>query len=135
MCKQISKKKCNNIIEIYFGLKSDVNEVMKSRLRKTERSALNASLSYYKGACFCGKCISATILKYLQLITFPSFLLPQFGGAVWGAEATTGTYSVSKMAAGRYQRAVQQFCDALQAGGLGTWPRSPQKLCHFHVSM
>ncbi|XP_028283386.1 double-stranded RNA-specific editase B2-like [Parambassis ranga] len=42
-----------------------------------------------------------------------------------GTEAATGTYSASKMAAGRYQRAMQHFTSALQGGGLGTWLRKP----------
>ncbi|XP_035526231.1 LOW QUALITY PROTEIN: double-stranded RNA-specific editase B2-like [Morone saxatilis] len=52
-----------------------------------------------------------------------------------GAEATPGTYSGSKMAAGRYQRAMQQFINALQGGGLGTWLRKPPELGHFKVSV
>uniref|UniRef100_A0A3B4ZWI5 Double-stranded RNA-specific editase B2-like n=1 Tax=Stegastes partitus TaxID=144197 RepID=A0A3B4ZWI5_9TELE len=43
------------------------------------------------------------------------------------------TYSASKMAAGRYQRAMQQFSSALQGGGLGTWLRKPPKLQNFSV--
>ncbi|XP_030016547.1 double-stranded RNA-specific editase B2-like isoform X2 [Sphaeramia orbicularis] len=39
-----------------------------------------------------------------------------------GKESTT-TYYGSKMAAGRYQRALQQFTGSLQGGGLGTWIR------------
>ncbi|KAM8849139.1 double-stranded RNA-specific editase B2-like [Spinachia spinachia] len=42
-----------------------------------------------------------------------------------GANAAAGTYAGSKMAAGRYQRAMQQFTGALQGGGLGTWLRNP----------
>ncbi|XP_051239053.1 double-stranded RNA-specific editase B2-like [Dicentrarchus labrax] len=52
-----------------------------------------------------------------------------------GAEATPGTYSGSKMTAGRYQRAMQQFISALQGGGLGTWLRKPPELGHFSVSV
>ncbi|XP_070774780.1 double-stranded RNA-specific editase B2-like [Enoplosus armatus] len=52
-----------------------------------------------------------------------------------GAEATPGTYSGSKMAAGRYQRAMQQFTSALQGGGLGTWLRKPPELGHFNISV
>ncbi|XP_029309120.1 LOW QUALITY PROTEIN: double-stranded RNA-specific editase B2-like [Cottoperca gobio] len=52
-----------------------------------------------------------------------------------GAETTPGTYSGSKMAAGRYQRAMQQFTSALQSGGLGTWLRKPPELGHFNVSV
>lgn len=51
-----------------------------------------------------------------------------------GAEATPGTYSCSKMAAGQYQRAMQQFTSALQGGGLGTWLRKPHELGHFNAS-
>ncbi|KAM6989420.1 double-stranded RNA-specific editase B2-like isoform 2-T2 [Tautogolabrus adspersus] len=50
---------------------------------------------------------------------------------ILGADATSGTYSGSKMAAGQYQRAMQQFISALQGGGLGTWLRKPQELCNF----
>ncbi|XP_069026084.1 double-stranded RNA-specific editase B2-like, partial [Embiotoca jacksoni] len=42
----------------------------------------------------------------------------------------TETYSASKMAAGCYQRAVQQFAGAVQAAGLGTWRRKPPELAH-----
>ncbi|KAM9349510.1 double-stranded RNA-specific editase B2-like [Symphorus nematophorus] len=52
-----------------------------------------------------------------------------------GAEAAPETYSGSKMAAGRYQRATQQFTSALQVGGLGTWPRKPPGLGDFNVSI
>ncbi|XP_059201270.1 double-stranded RNA-specific editase B2-like [Centropristis striata] len=52
-----------------------------------------------------------------------------------GAEATPGTYSGSKMVAGRYQRAMQQFTSALQAGGLGSWLRKPPELAHFNASV
>ncbi|TKS79359.1 Double-stranded RNA-specific editase B2 [Collichthys lucidus] len=52
-----------------------------------------------------------------------------------GAEPTSGTYSGSKIAAGRYQRAMQQFTGALQGGGLGTWLRKPPELGHFNVSV
>ncbi|XP_033505738.2 double-stranded RNA-specific editase B2-like [Epinephelus lanceolatus] len=52
-----------------------------------------------------------------------------------GEEATAGTYSGSKMAAGRYQRAMQQFTSALQGGGLGTWLRKPSELGHFNISV
>jgi len=52
-----------------------------------------------------------------------------------GAGATPGTYSGSKTAAGRYQRAMLQFTSALQEGGLGTWLRKPPELGHFNVSV
>ncbi|XP_014845743.1 PREDICTED: double-stranded RNA-specific editase 1-like [Poecilia mexicana] len=42
---------------------------------------------------------------------------------VLGPGATTMTYPASKMAARRYQRAMQQFSNALQDAGLGLWPR------------
>ncbi|XP_075953343.1 double-stranded RNA-specific editase B2-like [Anarhichas minor] len=42
-----------------------------------------------------------------------------------GEETTLRTYSGSKMAAERYQRAMLQFTSALQGGGLGTWLRKP----------
>lgn len=59
----------------------------------------------------------------------------QLNGQTLGAEATPGTYSGSKMAAGRYQRAMQHFTSALQAGGLGTWLRKPPELGHFNISV
>ncbi|XP_037644487.1 double-stranded RNA-specific editase B2-like [Sebastes umbrosus] len=52
-----------------------------------------------------------------------------------GAEATPATYSGSKLSAGRYQRAMQQFTSALQGGGLGTWLRKPPELGHFNVGV
>ncbi|KAF3857822.1 hypothetical protein F7725_011023 [Dissostichus mawsoni] len=52
-----------------------------------------------------------------------------------GAEATPWTYSGSKMAAGRYQRAMHQFTSALQGGGLGTWLRETPELGHFNDSV
>ncbi|XP_065809636.1 double-stranded RNA-specific editase B2-like isoform X1 [Labrus bergylta] len=58
-------------------------------------------------------------------------LQQQLNGQILGAEATSRTYSGSKMAAGQYQRAMQQFNSALQSGGLGTWLRKPQELCNF----
>uniref|UniRef100_A0A3B4TR40 Adenosine deaminase RNA specific B2 (inactive) n=1 Tax=Seriola dumerili TaxID=41447 RepID=A0A3B4TR40_SERDU len=45
------------------------------------------------------------------------------------------TYCGSKMAAGCYQRALQQFTGALQVGGLGTWLRKPPQLDHLNVSV
>ncbi|XP_032386988.1 double-stranded RNA-specific editase B2 isoform X2 [Etheostoma spectabile] len=51
------------------------------------------------------------------------------------ADTTPGTYSASKMAARRYQRAMQQFTGALQGGGLGSWLRKPPELGHFNVSV
>ncbi|TNN33738.1 Double-stranded RNA-specific editase B2 [Liparis tanakae] len=51
-----------------------------------------------------------------------------------GAGETPGTYSGSKMAAGRYQRAMLQFTSALQEGGLGTWLRKPPEVGHFNVT-
>ncbi|KAM3866102.1 double-stranded RNA-specific editase B2-like [Diretmus argenteus] len=62
-------------------------------------------------------------------------LQQQLSGRLSGEEATTRTYSGSKMAAGRYQRARQQFAVALQDGGLGTWARKPPELDHFHVGV
>nr|XP_020481058.1 double-stranded RNA-specific editase B2-like [Monopterus albus] len=52
-----------------------------------------------------------------------------------GAEATTRTYSGSKMAAGHYQRAMQQFTSALQGGGLGMWLRKPPELSYFDITV
>nr|XP_054602485.1 double-stranded RNA-specific editase B2 [Nothobranchius furzeri] len=54
-------------------------------------------------------------------------LQEQLTGAVLDPEASTRTYSASKMSAGRYQRALQQFSSCLQGGGLGTWIRKPPK--------
>uniref|UniRef100_A0A4W6BS76 Adenosine deaminase RNA specific B2 (inactive) n=1 Tax=Lates calcarifer TaxID=8187 RepID=A0A4W6BS76_LATCA len=48
-------------------------------------------------------------------------------------KAIMGTYCGSKMAAGRYQRALQQFIGALQVGGLGTWLRKPPQLGHLNL--
>ncbi|XP_061586961.1 double-stranded RNA-specific editase B2-like [Cololabis saira] len=62
-------------------------------------------------------------------------LQKQLNGPALGAGATAGTYSTWKMAAGRYQRAVQRFSFALQGGGLGTWLRKPPKMGHFTVSV
>ncbi|KAK2822819.1 hypothetical protein Q5P01_022884 [Channa striata] len=55
-------------------------------------------------------------------------LQQQLNYQISGAEAKAGTYSGSKMAAGRYQRALQQFAAALQTSGLGTWLRKPPEL-------
>uniref|UniRef100_A0A3Q3WQS7 Uncharacterized protein n=1 Tax=Mola mola TaxID=94237 RepID=A0A3Q3WQS7_MOLML len=52
-----------------------------------------------------------------------------------GAQTDPVSYSGSKMAAGRYQRAMEQFTGALQGGGLGTWIRKPPELGHFHTSV
>uniref|UniRef100_A0A3B4WDB2 Adenosine deaminase RNA specific B2 (inactive) n=1 Tax=Seriola lalandi dorsalis TaxID=1841481 RepID=A0A3B4WDB2_SERLL len=52
-----------------------------------------------------------------------------------GQRPATGTYCGSKMAAGCYQRALQQFTGALQVGGLGTWLRKPPQLDHLNVSV
>uniref|UniRef100_A0A3Q1ILU0 Adenosine deaminase RNA specific B2 (inactive) n=1 Tax=Anabas testudineus TaxID=64144 RepID=A0A3Q1ILU0_ANATE len=57
---------------------------------------------------------------------FPASLVP-------GTPAAT--YSDSKMAAGRYQRAMHQFVAALQVGGLGTWIRKPPEPGHFSASV
>uniref|UniRef100_A0A3B4TQV9 Adenosine deaminase RNA specific B2 (inactive) n=1 Tax=Seriola dumerili TaxID=41447 RepID=A0A3B4TQV9_SERDU len=62
-------------------------------------------------------------------------LQQQLNGQISGAEAATGTYCGSKMAAGCYQRALQQFTGALQVGGLGTWLRKPPQLDHLNVSV
>uniref|UniRef100_UPI0037E898B7 double-stranded RNA-specific editase B2-like n=1 Tax=Semicossyphus pulcher TaxID=241346 RepID=UPI0037E898B7 len=59
-------------------------------------------------------------------------LQQRLNGQISGA--TSGTYSGSKMAAGRYQRAMQQFTSALQCGGLGTWLRKPPERGHFTIS-
>uniref|UniRef100_A0A3B5MQN4 Adenosine deaminase RNA specific B2 (inactive) n=1 Tax=Xiphophorus couchianus TaxID=32473 RepID=A0A3B5MQN4_9TELE len=41
----------------------------------------------------------------------------------------------SKMAAGRYQKAMQQFSNALQDVGLGLWPRKSQKVGYVSVNV
>lgn len=63
------------------------------------------------------------------------FYASVFISQVNGTEAAQVTYSASKMAAGRYQRAMQQFVGALQGGGLGTWLRKPPELGHFNISV
>uniref|UniRef100_A0A3P9Q7L2 Adenosine deaminase RNA specific B2 (inactive) n=1 Tax=Poecilia reticulata TaxID=8081 RepID=A0A3P9Q7L2_POERE len=42
---------------------------------------------------------------------------------------------LSDMAARRYQRAMQQFSNALQDAGLGLWPRKPQKVGYVSVNV
>ncbi|XP_027876113.1 double-stranded RNA-specific editase B2-like [Xiphophorus couchianus] len=54
---------------------------------------------------------------------------------VSGPGATTATYQASKMAAGRYQKAMQQFSNALQDVGLGLWPRKSQKVGYVSVNV
>uniref|UniRef100_A0A665XEV4 Adenosine deaminase RNA specific B2 (inactive) n=1 Tax=Echeneis naucrates TaxID=173247 RepID=A0A665XEV4_ECHNA len=61
----------------------------------------------------------------------PSQLCRNFLFARWHRlqqQAETGTYCGSKLRAGCYQRALQQFTGALQVGGLGTWLRKPPQL-------
>uniref|UniRef100_A0A8D2ZXI1 Adenosine deaminase RNA specific B2 (inactive) n=1 Tax=Scophthalmus maximus TaxID=52904 RepID=A0A8D2ZXI1_SCOMX len=60
------------------------------------------------------------------------FLAFSPNGQVSGAGATAGTCGASKMAAGRYQRALQQFTGALQGGGLGAWLRKPPQTGHVN---
>lgn len=86
------------------------------------------SLLLFTNVCIC-------VFWLLRCDSKSCFFLSQLNGQILGAEATTGTYSGSKMAAGRYQRAVQQFGSALQGGGLGTWLRKPPELGHFNVSV
>ncbi|XP_056246802.1 double-stranded RNA-specific editase B2-like [Seriola aureovittata] len=62
-------------------------------------------------------------------------LQQQLNGQISDAGAVTGTYCGSKIAAGCYQRALQQFTGALQVGGLGTWLRKPPQLDHLNVSV
>uniref|UniRef100_A0A8C9ZYY7 Adenosine deaminase RNA specific B2 (inactive) n=1 Tax=Sander lucioperca TaxID=283035 RepID=A0A8C9ZYY7_SANLU len=73
------------------------------------------------------------LCKHYYVITAKhvSVLLSQFNAA----DTTPGTYSAAKMAAGRYQRAMQQFTSALQGGGLGSWLRKPPELGHFNVNV
>lgn len=77
--------------------------------------------------CCCGYYLTTTI--------YGSVLPSQLNGAVLGPEGTTEMYSSSKMAAGHYQRAVQQFSSSLQGGGHGTWIRKPPKSSHFSVGV
>uniref|UniRef100_A0A3Q1G703 Adenosine deaminase RNA specific B2 (inactive) n=1 Tax=Acanthochromis polyacanthus TaxID=80966 RepID=A0A3Q1G703_9TELE len=49
------------------------------------------------------------------------------------ASPALASCSASKMSAGRYQRAMQRFSSALQAGGLGTWLRKPPALHNFSM--
>ncbi|XP_037537335.1 double-stranded RNA-specific editase B2-like [Nematolebias whitei] len=62
-------------------------------------------------------------------------LQEQLNGPVLGPEGTTEMYYCSKMAAGHYQRAVQQFSSSLQGGGPGTWIRKPPESSHFSVGV
>ncbi|KAF6730755.1 Double-stranded RNA-specific editase B2, partial [Oryzias melastigma] len=57
----------------------------------------------------------------------------QLNGPASGSQASTE--SLSKMSAGRYQRALQRFGSALKAGGLGAWFRKPLKSGHFSVTV
>lgn len=63
------------------------------------------------------------------------FVFSQLNGRMSGAEVAVASYSGSKMAAGRYQRATQQFTAALQGGGLGTWLRKPPELSRFDAEL
>uniref|UniRef100_A0A3P9IGZ4 Adenosine deaminase RNA specific B2 (inactive) n=1 Tax=Oryzias latipes TaxID=8090 RepID=A0A3P9IGZ4_ORYLA len=49
----------------------------------------------------------------------------QLNGPVSGLQASTESFSASKMSAEQYQRALQRFGSALKAGGLGAWYRKP----------
>lgn len=70
---------------------------------------------------------------YIIGFFFPFLFVLQLSGTFSGTEATKATYYQTKMAAGCYQRAMQQFMNALQGGGLGTWLRKPPELGHFHA--
>lgn len=59
-------------------------------------------------------------------------LLFQLGSSFGGTEVMSATYDGSKLAARRYQRALWQFVSALQAAGLGAWPRKPPEPNHPH---
>ncbi|XP_056149902.1 double-stranded RNA-specific editase B2-like [Lampris incognitus] len=59
----------------------------------------------------------------------------QLSGQVLGTEAAAGTYPGSKMAARQYQKARQQFIQAMQDSGLGTWVRKPPEPNYFHASV
>lgn len=48
------------------------------------------------------------------------------------AETTTVTYNGSKLAAGRYQRALRQFVGSLHGAGLGVWHRKPPEPAQLH---
>lgn len=88
--------------------------------------------SFVGSICRSSKCCFG---YYLTTTTYVSVLLSQLNGPVLGPEGTTGMYSSSKMAAGHYQRAVQQFSSSLQGGGHGTWIRKPPKSSHFGVGV
>uniref|UniRef100_A0A3P9LG94 Adenosine deaminase RNA specific B2 (inactive) n=1 Tax=Oryzias latipes TaxID=8090 RepID=A0A3P9LG94_ORYLA len=52
-----------------------------------------------------------------------------------GLQASTESFSASKMSAEQYQRALRRFGSALKAGGLGAWYRKPLKSGHFSVTV
>lgn len=88
----------------------------------------------------CGEIFPSISINPSLFITFltanyVSVFLCQLSGPISGTEATMGTYCGCTMAAGRYQRAVQQFIGALQGAGLGTWVRKPPELSHFNISV
>ncbi|XP_028329196.1 double-stranded RNA-specific editase B2-like [Gouania willdenowi] len=60
-------------------------------------------------------------------------LQQQLKPSAWETEAPVVTYCASKMAAGCYQRTLQQFTSALQSAGLGKWSRKPSKCSNFTV--
>ncbi|XP_053186802.1 double-stranded RNA-specific editase B2-like [Scomber japonicus] len=62
-------------------------------------------------------------------------LQQQLCGQISITEDTVDTYSGCKMAAGRYQRAMQQFTGALQGAGLGTWVRKPPEVGRFNAAV
>uniref|UniRef100_A0A3P9MMN1 Adenosine deaminase RNA specific B2 (inactive) n=1 Tax=Oryzias latipes TaxID=8090 RepID=A0A3P9MMN1_ORYLA len=59
----------------------------------------------------------------------------QLNGPVSGLQASTESFSASKMSAEQYQRALRRFGSALKAGGLGAWYRKPLKSGHFSVTV
>ncbi|XP_034039654.1 double-stranded RNA-specific editase B2-like [Thalassophryne amazonica] len=62
-------------------------------------------------------------------------LQQQVSGQISEPKAASSAYSESKMAAGHYQTALQQFYVALQNVGLGPWLRKPPELSHFHTGV
>ncbi|XP_051809605.1 double-stranded RNA-specific editase B2-like [Acanthochromis polyacanthus] len=71
-------------------------------------------------------CSRSAFIRWLKL-------QQQVNGSLSDAEAALASCSASKMSAGRYQRAMQRFSSALQAGGLGTWLRKPPALHNFSM--
>lgn len=76
----------------------------------------------------CNGCLVSAFQPHRSVIT----LLFQQGSSFGGAETTTATYNGSKLAAGRYQRALRQFVGSLHGAGLGVWHRKPPEPAQLH---